>query len=465
MPAEHTPDDQRLIDSLPTGIVTAFRSSIYQSAYVASNAHLFVNHDWIDARQLRAFLKMAPHPESGPQSLESPPPRVKLEYDVSETRLSAEERVTTADTKTRLRTRTLTEGSHEVIEILSDSEMDTPKEAALRAGLGGDSANGMTNFRTSSPLPALTASKLPRDASSAVTGSTDSAHGTTGFRTSSPLPPSDFPSDTSYAVTDLDNDSSDESDSETHNDLHRSDTLWQDPGLSSEVRIGEFRVTQEVTVQRLEYLTALPSIIPIPEIPTGFVIDLHHPKFDIRNKHGKLRTVDALIKNADNDSWKGNTGTGDSRVMVTFGPGEKPICCRRSRLQCKGAFVCERIDERLLNVVRRDLDPASRDAVFAAQRQTRSEEGTTAERRVTEFLQVIRTQKCSAVGANGVRCDGVPILKTKKQTSRGHDFYVACSGSKKESKEKHRSWAIPDDVDEALFVRGFTAFRGPGDRA
>lgn len=49
-----------------------------------------------------------------------------------------------------------------------------------------------------------------------------------------------------------------------------------------------------------------------------------------------------------------------------------------------GAFVCERVDEQLLNVVRRDLDPASRDAIFAAQRQTRREEGTTAERRVAE---------------------------------------------------------------------------------
>ena len=51
-----------------------------------------------------------------------------------------------------------------------------------------------------------------------------------------------------------------------------------------------------------------------------------------------------------------------------------------------GSYVCERVDERLVNVKRRDLDPASRDAVFAAQRQTRREEGTTAERKAAECV-------------------------------------------------------------------------------
>ncbi|KAJ7191167.1 hypothetical protein B0H12DRAFT_1172358, partial [Mycena haematopus] len=119
------------------------------------------------------------------------------------------------------------------------------------------------------------------------------------------------------------------------------------------------------------------------------------------------------------------------------------------------AFACERVDSRLLDVVRRDLDPASRDAVFAAQRQTRRDEGTTGERRVTQFLQLVRSQKCQAK-TDGVKCQGVPILRTKKQMSRLHKFWVGCSGYDPKSTGKHISWAIPDDVDESMFVRGLS---------
>jgi len=131
-------------------------------------------------------------------------------------------------------------------------------------------------------------------------------------------------------------------------DLQKSDTLWLDPGISALVRIGDFRVTQEVTVQRIEYLTEFASLYPILETPTAIVIDAQDAKFDFRNKHGNLRTVDAIIKNKvrarassfdmvlipaqDNDSWEGGTGTGDTTVYVTYEPGKDPILSRRSRL-------------------------------------------------------------------------------------------------------------------------------------
>jgi hypothetical protein len=63
------------------------------------------------------------------------------------------------------------------------------------------------------------------------------------------------------------------------------------------VRVGNFRLTQEVTVQRIEYLTEFASLYPVLEIPTAIVIDAQAAKFDFKNKHGKLRTVDAIIKN------------------------------------------------------------------------------------------------------------------------------------------------------------------------
>ncbi|KAJ6573309.1 hypothetical protein B0H10DRAFT_2199442 [Mycena sp. CBHHK59/15] len=224
------------------------------------------------------------------------------------------------------------------------------------------------------------------------------------------------------------------------------------------VRIGECRITTNVTVQRVEYLDQIPSIFPIPEIPTAFVVDLQDPKFDLVDNSGKLYTVDALIKNKDNDSWSGGTGRADSKVLVTFEAGQPAILCRRSRLDCKGSYACKHVDPALLNVVRRDLNPATQDAVFAAQRETRRQEGKSPEQRVTEFLQIIRGHKCTARLANGAKCHGIAVLRNKKQKSRGHSFWLGCSGWTPESASscpKHRSIPIPDDVDQDLFLTGF----------
>ncbi|KAJ6605894.1 hypothetical protein B0H10DRAFT_1956977 [Mycena sp. CBHHK59/15] len=154
-------------------------------------------------------------------------------------------------------------------------------------------------------------------------------------------------------------DSDDDSEPETGAGLQKSHTIWQDEQISSFVHIDQFRVTKDVTVQRVEYLSKIPSIWPIPETPTAFVVNMQDPKFEITDNAGNLYT--------DNDSWQGGTSTADSKVTVTFEPGKPGILCCQSRLNCKGCFACERVDPTLLNVVQRDLDPTSRDAVFVAQ--------------------------------------------------------------------------------------------------
>jgi hypothetical protein len=55
-------------------------------------------------------------------------------------------------------------------------------------------------------------------------------------------------------------------------ELGKSDTAWEDQ-ISSQVRIGDFRVKAVATDQRVEYLTELASLYPIPEIPTAFVFE------------------------------------------------------------------------------------------------------------------------------------------------------------------------------------------------
>ncbi|KAJ7358073.1 hypothetical protein DFH08DRAFT_1042869 [Mycena albidolilacea] len=52
-------------------------------------------------------------------------------------------------------------------------------------------------------------------------------------------------------------------------DLEVSDTLWADSEILLFVRIGDLRVTTEVTVQRMEYLTEFASLYPIPNVATA----------------------------------------------------------------------------------------------------------------------------------------------------------------------------------------------------
>ncbi|KAJ6560583.1 hypothetical protein DFH09DRAFT_1316600 [Mycena vulgaris] len=139
----------------------------------------------------------------------------------------------------------------------------------------------------------------------------------------------------------------------------------------SSVRVDPLLVMKNIAVNCVEYLTTeLPFIIPIPKLPTALVIDSHHPN-----------------------------------------------------------YVCARVDPRLLKVSRRNLDPASCDALFAAQRQTRREEGTTAERKAAKSAQVVRDQKCSAIDANGVKCKGMPFLKSKNQASLHSSEYPVVDGN------------------------------------
>ncbi|KAJ6514138.1 hypothetical protein DFH09DRAFT_1374065 [Mycena vulgaris] len=315
--------DSALIDGLPTRVVIAFRNSIYRSEYVASNASMFLDNDWINMDQLKHFLA---RPDTDSHPSDALQTRVKLEFDAS-TRLFAAERQAPPSVNAKIKTRTLKEGNKEVLEILSDSDSE------------------VEDFR--------------------------------GEDSDDFLPRSDAVSEATYVGTDLDDNELSADESESDGSLQDSDTLWLDDGLSSRVRVGEMRVTSNVTVQRVEYVPGLPSAFPIPEIATAFVVDLHDAQYNLTDKHGKLYTVDALIKNKDNDSFKGPTEPGDSKVLVTFEPGQPPILCRRSRLGCKGSYACEHTDTALLDVVRRDLHPATRDAVFTAQWETRRQEGRT----------------------------------------------------------------------------------------
>ncbi|KAJ6631823.1 hypothetical protein B0H10DRAFT_1937586 [Mycena sp. CBHHK59/15] len=409
-----TAADDDLIDSLSGRDLIAFRDYIHSPAHIRSNAAVFLDNAWIDLSELRSFLRER---DSGPSSLTRlPPPRVKLENP--DLALAVGVKVEPGSkpaftSKPVFRTRT--EGGREIFEILSDSDSD-PGSANNGAGVDFDSdfevADALVRSSRSSSVPA----------------------------------PAGIASDS-------------EPDDEPRR--QESDTIWQDSGLSSELLVGEFRLTKKLNVKQIEYVSGgFPSIWPIPRVPTAFVLSSNSTAIDPDT--GLLYTMDHLIKNHDNDSWQSSSGKSNSFPMVVFEPGMPAIKCRRARMTCKGGHACERVDPKLMHVERYDLDPASRDAVFAAQQDTQRQEGTTAEDRTAGFFDIIDKKMCSAIDAAGGKCQGKPKMMLKVHTlnliqgsSRGHLHWIACTGWRKDFKENHRTYSIPDYVNEAKLIKLF----------
>ncbi|KAJ7084961.1 hypothetical protein C8R44DRAFT_894074 [Mycena epipterygia] len=423
---KHTAADLEIIDSLSGRDLIEFRNYVRRCgpritmipvacspAYIRTNAAVFFDNDWIDIADLSDFLLERNHASI----LHSIPaaPRVKVEApDLHASTLAVKQESASQDgvLPNPVRTRTLHEGGVEVFEILSDSELgdgDAP-------GLDSDS-----DFEVAETLM-RTASRL------------------------SNAPPTD-PSD--IDLSDLDD--TDET------CLQQSDTIWQDPGITSQVIVGTVRVTLKVTVERMEYISELPSIWPIHRTPTAVIMSLDSSYDMIDPSTGVLYTLDHLIQNHDNDSWQASgTGAADNTAQVIFGPGETAIECRRARKICRGGHACERVDPNLMQVERYDLDLASRDAVFAAQRETCRTEGTTPENTTAGFFDIISKKKCTAIDALGHLCGGKPKLMLKtKGTSRGYLHWIACNGWTKQFKENHRNYSIPDYVNEAMLIKLF----------
>ncbi|KAJ6624124.1 hypothetical protein B0H10DRAFT_2325962 [Mycena sp. CBHHK59/15] len=208
--------------------------------------------------------------------------------------------------------------------------------------------------------------------------------------------------------------------------LQKSDTVWLDPHVSSMVRIVNMSFISDARthVERMEYLTEIPSVWPIPRVSTVYVVDLSDPKFNLVDNTVNLIPVDGLVKCQDNDSWHGNSGLGNNTVDVTFGPGETPIHCRHSRNDCSGCHTCSAVDPALLDVSR--------------------------------FFDRVKPTPCSTKHSDGTRCGGKPMLRTKAEgKSQGHRYWVACDGWTPSFKESHRTHTIPVNADEELLVKLF----------
>ncbi|KJA15424.1 hypothetical protein HYPSUDRAFT_80527 [Hypholoma sublateritium FD-334 SS-4] len=399
------PFDAYLFDSDPVAYVESM--SCFTTAFISANAAIFLTNDWIKTDNLKLWLitrdtsvdRVLPSLTRS-KFKPSRPPLVKLEprdYQ-SSVPASADTKVKSEPTEPRIH-HAAQQPQHEVIEIFdSDEELAFQGEAN---GKRREKEGYREPQRQSSPPPDLY---------------------------TLPFNPLEF--DTI------------------------SDTAWEDSEVTSYVIEKTFAVAKGFLVERVEYLNQLPALWPIPEQPTAFILDLRDPKYNLYDKDGDLYRVDALVKNKDQDSFRTTTGTSDSQVMVTFQAGHTPIQCRRARAKCNGCFACAEVDPKLLDVERFELDPAPRAKIFAAQQETRTnEEMGSKEQKAATFLSIIRSGSCKAKDSTDKICNGRPCMRPKPNgISRGHTYFIACSGWRRNFMTGHKVLQIPDDVDEDILA-------------
>ncbi|KDR65997.1 hypothetical protein GALMADRAFT_131200 [Galerina marginata CBS 339.88] len=223
-------------------------------------------------------------------------------------------------------------------------------------------------------------------------------------------------------------------------------TVWLDSDVTSTVSFRPRQLNRERSVDEVETVIGLPSYYPVPRTKRAYILDLSDNKYQLNddsNDH-KLIPLDALVKDKDQDSWRGGTGKGDSTVAVDIFGNGKLVSCRRSRLKCCGVWACTKVDRKLVDCTRHELDGKSFQQLVNAQIETRLTEADTAEKRAALFFIVCQTRTCPAKDSNERACSGQPVLRTN---DGGRRPFIGCSDITKTFPSGHRFEVIPDDVN------------------
>ncbi|KAJ6551054.1 hypothetical protein DFH09DRAFT_1366554 [Mycena vulgaris] len=220
-----------------------------------------------------------------------------------------------------------------------------------------------------------------------------------------------------------------------------STTVWYDTDIISKIIRGRANINRQTKMEAVEYLDDLPPYLPIPRIPTAYIMDLRAAKFDFYDEDEVL---------CAHDSWATSGGGGDYNPTCLLFDGTK-IICRRSRHKCNGCYRCSELDVSLVNVTRYKLDPSSRAEVVAAEIATRMAESDSPEKLAAIFYGLITSPggKCSIKDDIGAPCEGHPMMKRWNTTALRKSYFITCS-QWTSTWRGHRSDSIPDYIDETF---------------
>ncbi|KAJ7898023.1 hypothetical protein B0H14DRAFT_3424883 [Mycena olivaceomarginata] len=414
------------INALPARRLMDFRNYMYSPLYITSNAAGFLCHEWIDLPALKGFLaSSATAADSNASTRPDVSPADKSFLDsLSAAELNAFRIYVYSPAY-------ILSNAPQFLDLTWNMKAITSVPPSLPVSIKVEAP--VISVKVEPPNDGSPSIPAPIKIRTLTEGGheTDLCCFSPSVDLSNPIVPA------APNVNDCDGSKSEDelvSDSEDEPVAIVSDTYWPD-NITSFVRIENFRITQKVKVERIEYLSALPSIFPVFRMPTAI-------------------TLDSMVRDADNDAYESSSGTGSTKAKVSFAPGEPAIECRRSPSKCRGAFACDRMNPALRTAERFEVDPASRRELLDAQAETRRQEGTTPEQNVALFKRVLSNSKCKAVDSHGIKCEGAPIMKLKPQgSSRGHEYFIACSGFTPSFNHGHQTHSIPDNVDEQLLAK------------
>ncbi|KAF8173410.1 hypothetical protein K438DRAFT_1980955 [Mycena galopus ATCC 62051] len=317
-----SPANQEYVDSLTARRLMDFRNYLFFPTYITHNAGQFLNDEWVGIGLFREYLQRtaqgpvsdavpkhsSPAP-SGPVRVKTEAPASLIPASLIPAFVKAEpEPVDLPHASGDIKLRTLNEDGHEIFELLSDSDAgedhDSDQEVieALRR-----------TSRSASAIPPSVADDVNDDIEVAKSGG---------------VPPHDdenFLASDDWDEDDLSEDAADDLPAQDDSDspLVESDTVWED-GATSFVRTGMFHPMRSVTVNRMEYCNGPASVYLIHRTRTGLVVDMSHEKYHSGHPTTKeLYSINSIIQNSDNDSWKTKGGSGKAEVV--FAPGEATL--------------------------------------------------------------------------------------------------------------------------------------------
>ncbi|KAJ7076515.1 hypothetical protein C8R43DRAFT_1118466 [Mycena crocata] len=111
----------------------------------------------------------------------------------------------------------------------------------------------------------------------------------------------------------------------------------------------QIQITRQLKVDKIIDLAKVPSTWDVPHSPAAYRINTSNSKELSTVKSGRVLTLDAFIRQEDQDSWGGSAGhsAGDVKVRgLTLDPDEE-LLCRRAHLFCNGVKTCQFIDPAL----------------------------------------------------------------------------------------------------------------------
>jgi hypothetical protein len=216
---------------------------MFSDAFIKANANLFLTTDWVKASKLRAFIGRRGNSRGTPFILSSSPPPETL-----------------SACNNRQQTPIKAEVNADVIDLITPPRRTRVKPEPIDAGI----SESIMGIRTRSA----------------------------------------FKNDTEVLEI-LDSDEEMDVDREDNGGYISDDdgiasmplqTDWQDDDVTSRMVCEKTKLTRQLEVERIEYLTEIPSVWPVPRVATAYVLDLRDAKFHVSEK-GKILTADALIKN------------------------------------------------------------------------------------------------------------------------------------------------------------------------